>query len=263
MTKTNSRPPQSRRAPEQSSMWSSFRRSRSTVLRNAIVEKYMPLVNTICAKLATELPANVRFEDLVSAGTCGLMDAIEKYDHRRNTSFETYCNWRIRGAVLDELRSLNWIPRAQHNRSVKIGTAVRDLRSELGRLPTPVEIARKTGLNVRQVNTAKTERKQYLFGHAGAENPDAVAVAENFEGKMTHDPAALVEEKECRDILAAEIKQLGKAERLLVMLYYYEELTMRQIGEILSVTESRVCQMHSEILARLQQRLREFHEERC
>lgn len=262
MTKANSRPPQSRRVLGQSGMWSSFRRSRSTVLRNTIVEKYMPLVNTICTRIASELPPTVRIEDLVSAGTFGLMDAIDKYDHRRNASFETYCNWRIRGAVLDELRSLNWIPRAQHNRSIKIGVAIRDLRSELGRLPTPVEIAQKTGLNVQQINAVKAEHKQYSLRNAVAEDSDAVAVEERLAGKMAHDPATLVEEKECRDMLVAEIKGLGKPERLLVMLYYYEELTMRQIGEVLNVTESRVCQMHSEILARLQQRLREFREER-
>jgi len=259
MTKTNSNRPQGG-TRDQSRLWSAFRRSKSTALRNTIIEKYMPLVNTVCSKLATELPGNVRFDDLVSAGTCGLMDAIEKYDHRRNTSFETYCNWRIRGAVLDEIRNLNWIPRAQHNRSIQISMAIRDLRSELGRIPTPAEIAHRTGLNIRQVNE-QAKKKEYAFRHERVDNPDAVAVEDTFEGNMTHDPAALVEEKECRNILAAEIKQLDSTERLIVMLYYYEELTMRQIGEVLTVTESRVCQMHSEIIARLQQRLRELREE--
>jgi len=243
-------------------MWARFRRSRTARSRNPLVEKYMPLVRAISGRLAAELPHSVRVEDLVSAGTFGLMDAIERYDTELGTRFESYCAVRIRGAILDELRHLNWVPRMQCSRAARVDAAVAELRGELGHIPTPKEVARKTGLKLAEVRSTRGGDHRHLSltdGPAGGE-AGAMRHIDVIEAENVCDPASVLQEKEQRDILAGEVRKLPAPERLLVMLYYFDELTMKQIGKVLDVTESRVCQMHAEILARLQQRLSEFNE---
>lgn len=243
-------------------VWEWFRRSRSGKSRNRLIEKYMPLVRAVSARLAAELPNSIDPEDLVSAGTFGLMDAIERYDPELGTRFETYCSVRIRGAILDELRHLNWVPRMQCARAAKVGVAVAALQGELGRVPTAFEIADKTGLKVRDVNNASKNGNRHVSltsppvsgADTGMRHIDVI------EAGGLHDPAELMQEKERRAILDREVRKLPEPDRLLVVLYYFEELTMKQVGEVLNVTESRVCQMHAQILSLLQQRLAEFDE---
>jgi len=224
----------------------------------------MPLVHAISVRLAAELPSSIRMEDLESAGTFGLMDAIERYDPDVGARFETYCATRIRGAMLDELRNLNWVPRTRSARAGKIAAAVHVLRGELGRNPTPQEIASKSGLRLQDVNAAPWPGRQPLSLSAEAAGADGNAARhmDVLAARSVCNPVELLQEKERRDTLAAEIRRLPQAERLVIVLYYFEELTMRQIGEVLNVTESRVCQMHTAILTRLQQRLADLDESR-
>jgi RNA polymerase sigma factor for flagellar operon FliA len=191
------------------------------------------------------------------------MDAIERFNPGLGARFETYCAVRIRGAILDELRYLNWVPRLQSARAIKVGAALQSLRGELGRTPTPSEIAERTGLKVRDVQKASANgRKQVSLTSSptGEEDHKAMRRIDILEAEGLCDPAELLQEKERRDILAREVRKLPDTERALVMLYYFEDLTMREIGQVLSVTESRVCQMHAGILGRLQQRLAELDE---
>ena len=257
--------PQAPPTAEAETAWERFRESRSASLRNALVERYMPLVRTISSHIATELPSSVQVDDLVSAGTFGLMDAIERYDPDLGTRFETYCAVRIRGAILDELRHVNWLPRLQSARATRVDAAADALKGELGRAPSPREIARRTGLKVRDVNNASNnggKRVSLSSGPRSSDGQEGMRTIDIIEAQGICDPADLLQEKERRDILAREVRSLPRAERLLVMLYYFDEFTMKQIGETLNVSESRICQMHAGILERLQQRLAELDESR-
>lgn len=242
-------------------VWKRFRRSRSAQSREELIEQYMPLVRAVSARLAAELPNSVDPDDLISAGTFGLMDAIERFDPKLGTRFETYCSVRIRGSILDELRQLNWVPRMQCTRAAKVNMAIAALRGELGRTPTPREIARKAGLKVRDVeNVSKGANKQVSLTSSPDRHDEGVRHIDVLQAAGHLDPAALIQQKEQRDILDREVRKLPTPERLLVILYYFEELTMKQVGEVLNVTESRVCQMHAEVLSLLQQRLAELDE---
>ena len=234
----------------------------SAKTRDGLIERYMPLVRTISARLASDMPSSVQIEDLVSAGTFGLMDAIERYDSKLGTRFETYCAVRVRGAILDELRYLNWLPRTQCVRATKVGAAVASLKGELGRAPTLHEIARKTGLKVQEIERAprNTHGQVSLMSPPADSDDKSLRRVDVIAAKGICDPADVLQEKERRALLGDEIRRLPQAQRLVVMLYYFEELTMKQIGQVLDVTESRVCQMHAEILKRLQQRLVELDE---
>lgn len=214
----------------------------------------MPLVKSIAGRIGAGLPASIRTEDLISAGTFGLMDAIAKFNPKLGASFGTYCSVRIRGAILDELRNLNWVPHVQSTRAAKVSAAVNELRHELGRIPTPAEIAGKTGMSIADIKKAVGPRFQNM------PSPDEELPSEGFLAATFCDPVELLELKESRELLAKEIRKLAKTERLIIMLYYFEELTMRQIGELLNLTESRVCQIHADIIALMQQRLKELDE---
>ena len=253
-------------APEpEADPWEAFQRSRSPQAKERLIRKYMPLVRAVSLRLAADLPNSVDPDDLVSAGTFGLMDAIDRFDPKLGARFETYCSVRVRGSILDELRHLNWLPRAQSRRAARVGVAVTALRGELGRSPTPREIARKTGLKVREVErVANRPNKQQvsLTNSPKTDEDEGMRHIDVIKAQGRHDPADLIQDKERRSLLEREVRGLPKPERQLVMLYYYEGLTMKEIGQVLNVTESRVCQMHAAILSRLQQRLAELSETR-
>ena len=243
-------------------LWEEFRRTGAGDLRGRLIQQYMPVVRAVAARLAAELPNTVDPDDLISAGTFGLMEAIDRYDPGLGTRFETYCSVRIRGAILDELRQLNWVPRMQCTRAAKVDVAMAALRGELGRPPTPREIAKRAGLKVRDVENASKggNRHVSLTGSRGSGQSDGMRHIDVIEAAGLLDPAVQIQEKERRLLLDREVRRLPKPERLLVVLYYYEEFTMKQIGEVLDVAESRVCQMHAETLSLLQQRLAELNE---
>ena len=247
-------------------VWDSYRAEGGEHLRNKLMEHYLPLVRFNADRIHTKLPEEVDVEDLVSAGIFGLMDALDAYDPERGVKFETYCAPRIRGAILDELRSLDWVPRLVRSRSSQVEQARRKLEMKLGRKPTDDELAEKMGVDedefkkIRKdagaVGVVSLSRKWFETDS----NKD-VREIDVLEDNRQIDALKAVQKRDLKDMIT---KSLSRAERLIVILYYYEEMTMKEIGVTLDLSESRVSQMHSSILARLkaqmQHRMRELEE---
>lgn len=233
-------------------------------IRNFFMVKYLPLVRYNSERIYARLPDEVDIEDLMSAGLFGLMDAIDAFDLDRGVKFETYCAPRIRGAILDELRSMDWVPRLVRHRSAKVEAARAALELELGRQPTRDEIAERLGVDEEEYK--KLHRDSSAVGvislsrkcrqsDGGREVREIDVIRDDTQAN----PLVQTQKRDLKDLVT---KGLSRAERLIVILYYYEEMTMKEIGATLDLSESRVSQMHSSILARLkaqmQHREREF-----
>ncbi len=234
-------------------VWREFHTSRSEVIRNYLWEKHLPLVRYISERTYTRLPDEVDINDLMSAGQFGLMEAINSFDLERGVKFETYCVTRIRGAILDELRSMDWVPRLVRHRSSKVNTIRQRFMMQQGREPTQQELAEWLGVDAEEfekierdssaISTISINRK--CFQSDG--NKDVTEIDVIKDGSQMNP----LHETQRRDIKDLITKGLSRAERLIVVLYYYEEMTMKEIGATLDLSESRVSQMHSSILARL------------
>jgi RNA polymerase sigma factor for flagellar operon FliA len=246
-------------------VWVDYKKTRSEALRNILMENYLHLVRYNAERIHVKLPDEVELDDLMSAGIFGLMDAIAAFDMERGVKFETYCAPRIRGAILDELRSMDWVPRLVRSRSAKLDTASKQLETELGRAPTKEEVAarlqvpmaeyEKMAKDASTVGVVSLNRKWYETDS----NKD-VREIDVLEDKRGANPVREMARKDLKDLIT---KGLSRAERLIIILYYFEEMTMKEIGATLDLSESRVSQMHSSILARLKAQMadkkREFH----
>jgi RNA polymerase sigma factor for flagellar operon FliA len=217
------------------------------------MEHYLPIVKYTADRIYAKLPDKVELDDLISAGIFGLMDAIDAFDPERGVKFETYCTPRIRGAILDELRSMDWVPRLVRARAHQLENALQTLEAYLGRLPTEKEIADELSLGMNEFR--RLQRDANAVGlvslsntFAESESDKDVREIDIIEDQKSENP--LVEAQK-RDLKGLLIKGLTRAERLIVVLYYYEEMTMKEIGATLDLSESRVSQMHSSIIARL------------
>ena len=238
-------------------VWRRFKSSRDRLVRNVLMENYLPIVKYNAERISAKLPDDIDQDDLISAGIFGLMDAIEAYDLERGVKFETYCAPRIRGAILDELRSMDWVPRLVRSRATKLEHIARQLESILGRAPAEAEIAERLCLSrvefeklVRDA-TAVTQislSRKYSDTNSNKE----VCEIDVIEDKRGQNPISEVQKK---DLKALITRGLTRAERLILILYYYEEMTMKEIGMTLDLSESRVSQMHSSILIRLKEQL--------
>jgi RNA polymerase sigma factor for flagellar operon FliA len=226
-------------------------------LRNTLMERYFPLVKYNGERIWQRLPDGVELDDLISAGVFGLMDAIDAFDMERGVKFETYCVPRIRGAMLDELRTMDWVPRLVRSKASKINNATKALETKLGRAPTVVELAEKLELSVPEtekmmsdanaVGLISLNKKWYE-----TDSYKDVREIDVLEDKKGEDPTRRIQKN---DLMRLVTKGLNRNERLIIILYYYEELTMKEIGSTLDLSESRVSQMHSSIVQRLQQQL--------
>ena len=248
-------------------IWVEYKKAPTEALRNRLLENYLPLVKYTAERLHTKLPDEVDVEDLMSAGIFGLMDAIDGFDLDRGVKFETFCAQRIRGAILDELRSMDWVPRLVRSRSSQVEQARKKLQMELGRPPTHDEICKKLGVSKDEyskiikdssaVGTVSLSRKWFETDS----NKDVREIDVLEDGRQVN-PFNVAQRRDVKDLIT---KGLTRAERLIVILYYYEEMTMKEIGVTLDLSESRVSQMHSSILARLkaqlQHRSKEMEEE--
>lgn len=248
-------------------IWIEHRKTGDEALRNILMEHYLPLVKYNAERIHTKLPDEVDVEDLMSAGIFGLMDAIEAFDLDRGVKFETYCAPRIRGAILDELRSMDWVPRLVRSRTSQVEQARRSLEMETGRAPTDAELAEKMQLNEEEF--AKVRKDAGAVGVVSlsrkwfeTDSNKDVREIDVLEDAKQANPLGVVSKRDLKDLIT---KGLSRAERLIVILYYYEEMTMKEIGVTLDLSESRVSQMHSSILARLkaqlQHRSKELHAE--
>ena len=247
-------------AEEVAVLWEDFIRDRSNQeIRNLLIEQYMPLVRYHGERVWQRLPDEVELDDLVSAGVFGLMDAIDAFDLSRGVKFETYCVPRIRGAMLDELRNMDWVPRLVRSRARKLMEASKGLSDRLGRQPTHDELAEHMGLSPTElermmfdanaVNLVSLNKK--WFETDGSKDISEIDLVEDQKGE---DPTCRIQKA---DLMRLVTKGLSRNERLIIILYYYEELTMKEVGMTLDLSESRVSQMHSSIVERLQSQLGE------
>lgn len=236
-------------------LWEEYQRTRSEALRNRLIEHYLPVVRYTAERVAATLPQSVDIEDLISAGLFGLFEAIKSFDLSRGVKFKTYCSWRVRGAILDELRANDWVPRLVRNKASMLEQKMREAEAALGRPATDLELASLMGMSVAELDKLMHEASAvtvcYLSDNAG-DGEDASARSDLIEDVNAGCPIDDIHRKDVMEILT---KELTLRERLIMILYYFEELTMREIGLALDLSESRVCQLHSRIVARLKAKL--------
>ncbi len=243
-------------------MWKAFVRDRDEDTRNCLIENYLPLVRRTAERLHAKLPDRMVLDDLISAGTFGLMDAINAFDPDRGVRFETYGVRRIRGAILDELRSVDWVPRLVRSRSNKLRAVIGAVESKLGRRPTDKELAGELNISVRKFRRAY--RNSHVVtqisldrGYFETDSHKDFREIDVLEDKRSDDPLGHAQRDEIREIVT---HSLTPTERLIVMLYYFERMTMKKIGKALDLSESRVSQMHSSILERLRDQIEKCRE---
>lgn len=242
-------------------LWQEYFRTRSKAAREALILKYAPLVKYVAGRVAIGLPPNVDTDDLVSFGIFGLIDALEKYDPSKGIKFETYAIARIRGAILDGLRSNDWVPRSVRQKARELERVCAELEHRLGRSATDAEICAAMNLTMEQFHellaevscTTLTSLDELWFVHGNEE--ESVRVMDLVRDAESNDPIRLMEIEDLKRELAEAIAKLPERERLVVALYYYEGLTLKEIGEILEVSESRVSQIHTKAILRLRGRL--------
>ena len=242
-------------------LWAEYKETHDPDARERVILHYAPLVKYVAGRVSTGLPPSVEFGDLVSYGVFGLLDAIEKYDPGRGIKFETYAIARIKGAIIDELRADDWVPRSVRFKAREIERAYVALEGELRRIPTDEEVAEKLGVSIDEYLSLLSKMSlislvalDELWTVSG-DKPDKISLADIVEDVKVKDPSKTFEIEEMKDILADAINRLPEREKIVVTLYYFEGLTMREIGEVLTVTESRVCQMHTKAILRLRARL--------
>lgn len=245
------------------SLWSVFKETGDRGARERLILHYAPLVTMVAGRVGAGLPSSVEQADLVSYGMFGLIDAIEKYETDRAVKFETYAGSRIRGAIIDELRAIDWIPRSVRTKARAVDRAYAELEGELRRSPSEGEVAARLEIGVgelravfTQLSTVNVAALDDLIGF-GSERGDSLSLIDTLEDPAATDPAGNVEAQETKRLLARAIERLGEREKLVLVLYYYEGMTLAEIGRVLGVTESRISQMHTAAMQRLRASLME------
>jgi len=252
------------KAIELKDLWRRYKTAGDERARERLVVAYSPLVKYVSGRMASGLPAHVEEADLISYGLGGLINAIERFDLEREIKFETYAITRIKGAIIDELRSLDWVPRSVRQRARQIERANSKLEHILQRAPTDEEMAVELEMTVQefqdallQISNSTIAALDELWTVSGDSSGDQVSLLDTLEDPGAPDPAAVMDQTDLKDRIADAIARLPEREKLVVALYYYENLTLREIGEVLGVTESRVSQLHTKAVLRLRGRLTE------
>ncbi|WP_318663468.1 RNA polymerase sigma factor WhiG [Treponema sp.] len=241
-------------------LWLEYKKTKSPQLRDKFIRQYMPLVKYVAGKLAVGMPGSVEFDDLVGFGQFGLLDAIEKFDPGKNVKFKTYAVTRIRGAIFDELRQLDWVPRSVRQKSREIEDTIVDLESKLGRTATDAEIAEKMGVSESeyQQTVMKVSGTSVLslndVWYSGNDN-DHMSIGDSIESPSSLNPDVIVEREEIRKVIVEAINELPEKEKMVIVLYYHEDLTFKEIGQVLEVSESRISQLHTRANLRLRAKL--------
>jgi RNA polymerase sigma factor for flagellar operon FliA len=242
-------------------LWQQYRKTKDQGIRDRLILTYAPLVKYVAGRLGSGLPAHVDEGDLVSYGLLGLIGAIERYDPDRDVKFETYAIARIKGAIIDELRAMDWVPRSVRSRAREIERAIAELEKQLLRAPTDEEIAKKVGITEEELEESLTEISRSSIAAldelwtVSSSGGDQIALIDTIEDSDAPDPQSTLSQTEMKEAIGEAIARLPEREKLVVTLYYYEELTLREIGEVLGVTESRVSQLHTKAILRLKARL--------
>ena len=242
-------------------LWSEYKRSGDRKARDQLIVRYSPLVKFVAGRVSAGLPQSIEQADLVSYGMFGLIDAIEKFDTDRNIKFETYAITRIKGAIIDELRSIDWVPRSVRAKARAVEQAYASLEASLGRAPTDAEVAGALQISETdlqqifgQISYIGIVALDEVISGGGGERGDSVTLGDSLADRG-EGPMAAFEVEEMKQILAGAINRLGDREKIVLSLYYYENLTLAQIGQVLGVTESRVCQIHTKAVMQLRGRL--------
>ncbi|MBE5949129.1 MAG: FliA/WhiG family RNA polymerase sigma factor [Lachnospiraceae bacterium] len=241
---------------EKNRLWETYSKSRNMDIREKLILEYAPLVKIIAGRLSMYLGYNVEYEDLVSYGIFGLIDAIDKFDYGKGIKFETYASLRIRGSILDQIRKMDWIPRSLRQKQKRLETAMTELETRLGRVPTDEELAQELEISVDELcswegqSMSSTMMSLDEFTEQGVELKETAVTNSRFET-----PEQVVEQEEIKRILAETLETLTDKEKKVILLYYYEELTLKEISLVMEVSESRVSQLHTKGLQKLRQRL--------
>ena len=244
-------------AEEKLKLWEEYGKNKTPELREKIIIEYASLVKIVAGKLGIYLGYNVEYDDLVGYGTFGLIDAIDKYDFDKGVKFETYASLRIRGAILDQVRRMDWLPRTVRQKQKRMDAAYQKLETESGRFATDEELAAELEISVEELNQWQSQTKaagvvsldEYL--EQGSENGIVGTVeSEDFAG-----PEKQMEQKTMKELLVQSLESLTEKEKKVVLLYYYEELTLKEISEVLEVSESRISQLHTKAIQKLRLKL--------
>lgn len=227
--------------------------------KSQLIEEYAPLIKFIAQKIAVRLPSNIELDDLISAGVIGLMDAIDKYDPSRDNKFKTYAEFRIRGAILDELRAQDWVPRSIRDKAKLLDRTMVQLEAELGRAPEDEEVAKALNISVEEfhglVNQVRPVSLLSIDDTQTFSNTDKKSILNILEGSKLNNPYNQLNIKTIKEVVATAIEELPERQRLVLSLYYYEDLNLKEIGQVLRVTESRVSQLHAQAVQRLRAKL--------
>ena len=244
-------------------LWAEYKASAAREARDKLIVHYSPLVKYVAGRVSVGLPQNVDQADLVSYGIFGLIDAIDKFDTGRNIKFETYAIARIKGAIIDELRSIDWVPRSVRAKARSVEKAYTKLEAAQGRTPTDAEVAEEMGISERdlqntfnQISFIGLVALDEVLSIGGGERGEATTLGDTIADRG-QSPVAAFEVEEMKQILASAINRLGEREKIVLTLYYYEGLTLAEIGEVLGVTESRVCQIHTKAIFQLRSKMGE------
>jgi len=244
-------------------LWERFKETGSLPAREQLIVHYAPLVKYVASRVATGLPANVEQADLVSYGIFGLIDALEKFDRSREIKFETYAIPRIRGAIIDELRSLDWVPRSVRFKAREVEKAHTELEAKLKHAPSDAEVAEHLGVSLPELHEIVTQISFVTVTaleevvSTGADRGESLSLLDTLADMAAIDPSSGIEGNETRAMRSAAINSLSEREKIVITLYYFEGLTLAEIGEVLGVTESRVCQIHTKAVGLLRNNLKE------
>ena len=241
-------------------LWLEFKKTKSSQLRDKFIRQYMPLVKYVAGKVSVGMPGSVDFDDLVGYGQFGLLDAINKFDPEKNVKFKTYAVTRIRGAIFDELRTLDWVPRSVRQKSREIEDTIVQLESKLGRPASDSEVASAMGISEDEYHQTilKVSGTSVLslndVWYSGEES-EHVSIGDCIESPSSLNPDVIVEREEIRRVIIEAINELPEKEKMVLVLYYHEDMTFKEIGQVLEVSESRVSQLHTKANLRLRAKL--------
>lgn len=249
--------------PDLEAVWLEYKETAKEKLRNILIENYLPLVKYIAERVLVKLPQNVELDDLYSAGIFGLMDAVDGYDLERGVKFETYCTTRIRGSILDALLALDWVPRIVRNKAHRLDAVYAVLVTELGRTPTDLEVAERLEISPQEFEDMIRDANAVSMMSLNDQNSDdgeskSLRKIDILEDKRGSNPEEEALKNEITEFIT---KYLSRKERLIILLYYFEDMTMREIGATLGLSESRVCQLHSRIVFRLRSQLKKYQKD--
>ena len=237
-------------------LWNEYAATKSSEVREQLILEYAPLVKLVAGRLSMYLGYNVEYDDLVSYGIFGLIDAIDKFDSMKEVKFETYASLRIRGSILDQIRKMDWIPRTIRQKQKKIDAAMKEIETTTGRAATDEEIAQKLEISTDDFADWQSQMKitgvvsLNEFMESGSEIP-----AEQHNQHRFEEPEEVIEKEELREVLGQALELLTEKEKKVILLYYYEDLTLKEISNVLEVSESRVSQLHTRALQKMKVRM--------